>query len=160
MVQQGAFRWPHRRADRPGRAVYDPPLPRGAKPPLLERIAAGPRTNAQSAAAAAAAPTYGKGGATANEDASRILVYWRTPDEWGEELYTWVRDTGQNKGILTVYELAHGDFAQRLGIREFPLQLLRYAIDTLTRKGRAQLFRGTEGGLERADPWSGGVKFA
>lgn len=87
-------------------------------------------------------------------------MYWRTPDEWGEELYAWVRDTGQNKSILTVYELAHGDFAQRLGMREFPLQLLRHAIDTLARKGRAQLFRGTEGGLEQADPWSDGVKFA
>lgn len=56
-----------------------------------------------------------------------------------------VRDTGQNKSILTMHELATGAFVERA---KMPQVLLRLALQTQMKKGRAQVFSVT------ADRWS------
>ena len=57
---------------------------------------------------------------------------------------TQICDTGQNKSILTLHELAQGDFVAR---HHLPLVLLRMALQTQVRKERAQVFSVT------ADRW-------
>ena len=57
---------------------------------------------------------------------------------------TQVCDTGQNKSILTMHEIATGEFVERT---KMPPLLLRMALQTQVRKDRAQVFAVT------ADRW-------
>jgi hypothetical protein len=79
-----------------------------------------------------------------------------------------VKNTGQNKSILTFYELVDGDLAQSTGTfigsqvdalgqlaltdnvsfsehRGLPEQVLRQALSHLSKTGKAQVFTGEEG---------------
>lgn len=127
-----------------GRAVYDPPLPRGVKPPNLENTPADSRTSARSAVS-------GRVYAPSDSYAHRAIIYWKRPEEWASALVEWVSATGQNGSILTLYEIAHGDFGRQHG--ELPPALLLLAIDVLAKRGRAQLVKGTGEG-----EWADGVK--
>lgn len=127
-----------------GRAVYDPPLPKGVKPPRIEDAPSDSRTCARNAAS-------GIMYAPSNVTAYRAIIYWKRPEEWANTLASWVTDTGQNGTILTLYEIVHGDFGNRYG--ELPPMLLRLAIDILSSQGRAQIVKGDGDG-----EWTDGVK--
>jgi ESCRT-II complex subunit VPS25 len=43
------------------------------------------------------------------------MVYWRRPEEWAEMIYTWIVNTGQNRSIMTFFELTEGDLVQGTG---------------------------------------------
>lgn len=85
----------------------------------------------------------------------RILVYWRKPEEWGEQIFNWVTLTGQNGSIMTFFELTEGDLVQEQEFHLLPMPLLRLALTSLERQGKARVFEGTEGGESTT-----GVKFA
>ncbi|PWN22540.1 ESCRT-II complex, vps25 subunit [Microstroma glucosiphilum] len=86
---------------------------------------------------------------------NRALIYWRTPEEWGQKIHQWVISTGQNRSIMTFFELTEGDLVEDQDFYQLPPVLLRRALETLVKQGKAQIFEGTERGqgLE-------GVKFA
>lgn len=46
---------------------------------------------------------------------NRALIFWRKPEEWGEQIYSWISATGQNGSILTFFELTEGDLVQDQG---------------------------------------------
>ena len=121
-----------------GRAIYDPPLPRGYKAPKVGQVEPDRRTHALSVSAARALPTYHI------EPGNRIWVYWHTPSEWGDQIYAWVKDTGQTRVVLTLYELQHSVWVERQGL---PPHMLRQALDTLVVRKCAQIFgsSATEG---------------
>ncbi|RXK39211.1 hypothetical protein M231_03568 [Tremella mesenterica] len=73
---------------------------------------------------------------------SVYLLYWRKPDEWGGIIYDWITENGMNNTILTWYELTDGDLAHTTEFYQLPLPMLRRALDTLVRKGKAQLLQG------------------
>ncbi|KDN40780.1 ESCRT-II complex, vps25 subunit [Tilletiaria anomala UBC 951] len=88
--------------------------------------------------------TGGKKGKT--EQNTRAIIYWRKPEEWGELIYSWVKETGQNKSILTFFELTEGDLAQQTAEhRKLPTPVLRAALAHLAKTGRCQVFAGEEG---------------
>lgn len=37
------------------------------------------------------------------------MVYWRTPEEWGNQIYKYVLDKGMTNSVFTIYELTNGD---------------------------------------------------
>lgn len=121
-----------------GRAMYDPPLPRGYKVPKVGQVEPDRRTHALSVSAARALPTYHV------EPGNKIWVYWHTPSEWGDQIYAWVKDTGQTRVVLTLYELQHSVWVERQGL---PPHMLRQALDTLVVRKCAQIFgsSATEG---------------
>lgn len=133
-----------------GRAVFDPPLPRNVKPMKVGMVEADRRMHALSFAAATQAPGYHI------EPGSKVLVYWHTPDEWGDLLYDWIKETGQNKSVLTVYEIEHGTFVQR---EQLPHAILMLALRSLAARGCAQIFGGSEATDAEADG-NLGIKFA
>lgn len=87
--------------------------------------------------------------------ADRILVFWRKPEEWGEQIFNWISTTGQNGSIMTFFELTEGDLVQDQEFHYLPIPLLRLALLTLEKQGKARVFEGTEGGDSTT-----GVKFA
>lgn len=103
----------------------------------------------------------------------RALILWRKPEEWGRLIRDWIVSTGQDKSIMTFFELTEGEMvegqgkhphplphvaivradafapARPLAVAEFanlPSQLLRLALQSLVAKGQAQIFQGSERG--------------
>ncbi|WVQ79893.1 hypothetical protein IAT38_001993 [Cryptococcus sp. DSM 104549] len=73
---------------------------------------------------------------------TRYLLYWRKPEEWGDIIYHWVMDNGLNSSIMTFYEITDGDLSHTTEFRELPTPLLRRALETLVKRGRAQILEG------------------
>lgn len=90
-----------------------------------------------------------------SQTGNRIFVFWRKPEEWGEEIFNWISTTGQNGSIMTFFELTEGDLVQDQEFHYLPIPLLRLSLGTLEKQGKARVFEGTEGGDSTA-----GVKFA
>lgn len=44
---------------------------------------------------------------------TQILIFWKTPDEWADELWGWVEENGLNGTVCTVYELLQGDTGEK-----------------------------------------------
>lgn len=39
----------------------------------------------------------------------QILIFWKTPEEWADELWSWVDENGLNDTVCTAFELLQGD---------------------------------------------------
>ncbi|KAL1413447.1 hypothetical protein Q8F55_001214 [Vanrija albida] len=76
------------------------------------------------------------------KQASSYLIFWRKPEEWGQIIYDWVSDNGLTGTIMTFYDLTDGDLAETTEFRGLPDTLLRRSLDTLVKRGKAQLLRG------------------
>ncbi|KAK8847571.1 hypothetical protein IAR55_005430 [Kwoniella newhampshirensis] len=73
---------------------------------------------------------------------TRYLLYWRKPDEWGDLIYAWVTENGLNASIMTFYEITDGDLSHTTEFYELPPPLLRKALESLVKRGKAQLLEG------------------
>ena len=51
-------------------------------------------------------------------------------------------ENGMNGSILTFYEITEGDLSHTTEFYELPPQMLRRALDTLVKRGKAQLLKG------------------
>ncbi|SPO29559.1 related to VPS25 - vacuolar protein sorting [Ustilago trichophora] len=74
----------------------------------------------------------------------KAYIYWKTPAQWGDAIYEWVMATGQNKSIMTLFELTEGDLVHGQEFYQLPEPLLRQALKHLSSQGKAQIFAGTE----------------
>ena len=45
----------------------------------------------------------------------QCFIYWRTPEEWGNLVYSYVSDQGMTNAVCTFYELLSGDDVQGQG---------------------------------------------
>ena len=45
----------------------------------------------------------------------QCFVFWRTPEEWGNLVYSYVSDQGMTNAVCTFYELLSGDDVQGQG---------------------------------------------
>ncbi|WWC86716.1 uncharacterized protein L201_001594 [Kwoniella dendrophila CBS 6074] len=73
---------------------------------------------------------------------NRFLIYWKKPDEWGDLIYTWIMDNGLNSSIMTFYEITDGDLSHTTEFYELPIPILRKALESLVKRGKAQLLEG------------------
>ncbi|KAL7419202.1 hypothetical protein Q5752_006039 [Cryptotrichosporon argae] len=76
------------------------------------------------------------------------LLYWRKPDEWGQLIYDWVDQNGLTGTIMTFYEIADGELSEKTEFRGISPPMLRRSVDTLVRRGKAQVIRGADEGSE------------
>ncbi|KAN0061274.1 hypothetical protein ACQY0O_006120 [Thecaphora frezii] len=79
-----------------------------------------------------------------SKERNRAWIYWKKPAVWGDEIYEWITKTGQNKSILTLFELTQGDLVQDQEFRDLPLPILRQALHHLAQQGKAQTFAGSD----------------
>lgn len=56
-----------------------------------------------------------KSSSNSNNNNAKAFIYWKTPAQWGDAIYDWVFQTGQNKSIMTLFELNQGDLVQGQG---------------------------------------------
>jgi len=71
---------------------------------------------------------------------SRLLILWRTPEEWGSLLYKWISDNGQTDTVLTVWELLNGDNAVGQDWQGLDSRIMVKALGTLEKQGKAEVF--------------------
>ena len=82
----------------------------------------------------------------------RCYVMWRTPAEWGEQLYAWIESNGMTDTVCTLYELHSGDDTVNEEFHGIDINVLLKALQDLERRGKAQVFTAE-------DPPEVGVKF-
>jgi len=88
-----------------------------------------------------------------NETAKeRCYVMWRTPAEWGDQLYTWIESNGMTNTVCTLYELHSGDDTVNEEFHGIDINVLLKALQALEKRGKAQVFTAE-------DPSEVGVKF-
>ncbi|KAH7095395.1 ESCRT-II complex subunit-domain-containing protein [Paraphoma chrysanthemicola] len=92
----------------------------------------------------------GKKKAGSDEDAGKVWIYWRRPEEWAAALEEWVERTGQKGTVLTLYEIVEGDASRKEEFWNMDMDLLQKSLAVCVKRGKAQIFGG-EG--------SEGVKF-
>ncbi|PWN53590.1 ESCRT-II complex, vps25 subunit [Violaceomyces palustris] len=85
-------------------------------------------------------------GGSSSTSRQRAVIYWRKPFEWADLIYEWVTSTGQNKSIMTLFELTEGDMVQGTEFYNLPIPILRKALQILSQQGKAQIFTGAEDG--------------
>ena len=71
------------------------------------------------------------------------IIFWRTPEEWADVLYTWAVATGQLNTILTFYEIADPPVPSPLS--GIPIPLLRRAVSFLVKSNKAQVISVADG---------------
>lgn len=78
---------------------------------------------------------------------TRCYVFWRSPEEWGKLIYDWADATGHLNSVCTFYELVQGDNAAHTEFFGLDVDLLRLALQTLEKQGKAELitFDGSDG---------------
>ena len=72
------------------------------------------------------------------------LVFWKSPQEWGDLIYNWALKTGQLNSVCTLHEITQGTNTTEeefYGLEEW---LLLRALKLLQSKGKAELI-GNEG---------------
>lgn len=73
-------------------------------------------------------------------------VWWRTPEEWAQDIIKWVEETGQRNRVLTFYELLEGDATVHLSFHGLPREMAQKAVGgILGRRGKATLMGEGEG---------------
>lgn len=60
-------------------------------------------------------------GAAGSNTNAKAYIYWKTPAQWGDAIYEWVIATGQNKSIMTLFELTQGELVESQGMLIRPL---------------------------------------
>uniref|UniRef100_T1JMR6 Vacuolar protein-sorting-associated protein 25 n=1 Tax=Strigamia maritima TaxID=126957 RepID=T1JMR6_STRMM len=77
----------------------------------------------------------------------RCYVYWRTPSEWGKQIYDWVSANGMTGTVCTLYELCNGDDTQGEEFHGINSSVLMKALKILEAERKAEImsFDGNEG---------------
>lgn len=75
-----------------------------------------------------------------------VVVYWRTPREWAEEIEKWMDETGVSGGmVLTMYEVVESDKVQDRPFSGLHPVLLMRAVKILEEKGKIRVMRDEAG---------------
>jgi len=73
----------------------------------------------------------------------RGLVYWKSPQQTGQEIYNWVSDTGQTGAVLTVQEiLEEGENNVWKGVSE---EIVIKALKALECDKKCEVFEDNDG---------------
>lgn len=69
-----------------------------------------------------------------------VFVYWRKVESWARQIESYVEDSGQKGGVLTIYELSQGEGTRGTELHGIDTDVLLKALNLLVKKGKAQIF--------------------
>ena len=73
----------------------------------------------------------------------RGLVYWRSPQQLGQDIYQWVASTGQTGTVMTTAEIVEeGDTNSWRGVSQ---EVVIRALQTLQADKKCEIFDGDDG---------------
>jgi len=74
------------------------------------------------------------------KDKDRIIIYWRSPEEWANLIYDYVNSKGLTDAVCTIYELRESDDVEDQEFFHLDLDVFMKSLEVLQRKGKAQVF--------------------
>ncbi|KFM82556.1 Vacuolar protein-sorting-associated protein 25, partial [Stegodyphus mimosarum] len=74
----------------------------------------------------------------------QCYVFWRTPEEWGKMIYAWAENNALLNSVCTLYEITNGDDATNEEFYGLNRGVLKKALATLEKDGRAELILDEE----------------
>lgn len=77
-------------------------------------------------------------------DSTTVLIYFKTPTEWANEINQWINDSGQNGTVLTLYELSEGDSTVNQSFHGIHHLILKKALDILAGQNKAVWMKGSD----------------
>ena len=75
----------------------------------------------------------------------RAHIYWRSPEEWGALIYTYVKGRGMINTVCTFYELTEGSDTVDQKFHGLENELLIKSLKTLELQRKAEIFADDEG---------------
>ena len=73
----------------------------------------------------------------------RGLVFWRSPEQVGQDIYKWVKDSGQTGTVMTILEIVEeGDNNAWRGVSH---EVVLKALKTLECDKKCEIFDGDDG---------------
>ncbi|XP_076047568.1 vacuolar protein sorting 25 isoform X2 [Oratosquilla oratoria] len=69
----------------------------------------------------------------------RGFIYWRSPAEWGQQIYSWAQNTSRINSVCTIYEITQGDDTQGLEFYGLDEAILMKALRSLQLAGKAEI---------------------
>ena len=75
----------------------------------------------------------------------RAHIYWRSPEEWGSLIYTYVKERGMTNTVCTFYELTEGSDTVEQKFHGLENELLIKSLQTLEHQRKAEIFPDEEG---------------
>ena len=76
---------------------------------------------------------------------SKALVYYRSPQQWGEAIYAYARENGLQNSVCTLYELTEGDDTVEQPFHNLNQDVLIKALKSLQMQKKAEIFDNNEG---------------
>lgn len=90
-----------------------------------------------------------KDGTIPSTYSGEILIWWKKAEEWGNDIARWIDETGQKGTVLTLWEISNGDGTMGQEFHGLEGMIVRRALETLVKKGTAQIFgTGEEQGVK------------
>ncbi|KAF3939508.1 hypothetical protein ABW19_dt0207786 [Dactylella cylindrospora] len=82
-------------------------------------------------------------------DKSIAYIFWRTPEDFAQQIYGWIEETGQKNTVLTLFELTEGEDTTKQEWYGMDQVMFKKCLDVLVKKGTAQVFSvGEEKGVK------------
>eukprot|EP00927_Polykrikos_kofoidii_P064476 TRINITY_DN59729_c0_g1_i1.p1 TRINITY_DN59729_c0_g1~~TRINITY_DN59729_c0_g1_i1.p1 ORF type:complete len:190 (+),score=31.78 TRINITY_DN59729_c0_g1_i1:129-698(+) len=75
---------------------------------------------------------------------SRLLILWRSANEWADLILKWAESTGRIGSVETIFSLSEGESTEDEAFHGAPHELIMVALEELARRGRATIFRGQQ----------------
>lgn len=86
------------------------------------------------------------------KDKNTSLIFWKTPTEWGNLIYSWAVNTGNTDTVCTIFELTEGDDIAGQEFAGIDDRALVKALTTLEQQRKAEIIRDDNDDIQ-------GVKF-
>ncbi|KAK6531330.1 hypothetical protein TWF281_008141 [Arthrobotrys megalospora] len=75
-----------------------------------------------------------------SSEKSIAYIYWRTPEDFASQIYSWIDETGQKGTVLTLLELTEGDNTTQQEWYGMDQAMLVKCLNVLVKRGQAQVF--------------------
>ncbi|KAB7504167.1 Vacuolar protein-sorting-associated protein 25, partial [Armadillidium nasatum] len=72
-------------------------------------------------------------------DKTKALLFWRSPAEWAEKIYSWVQNANRVNTVCTLYELTQGDETVNEAFHGLDEVVLMKALSYLESKNHAEV---------------------
>ena len=76
---------------------------------------------------------------------SRAHVFYRTPQQWGDAIYTYAKDNGLANSVCSMFELTQADEVEGQPFHNLDQEVLVKALKALQVQGKAEIFGNNEG---------------
>ena len=74
---------------------------------------------------------------------SKCHILWKTPEQWGQVIYDWVKENGGVNTVFTLFEIVNDNEGQ--SFHKLDQDILMRALKTLEKKKKAEVFKNGEG---------------